>query len=285
LGLEWLRGTGKRLAGMATLVMGMLSAGSVPAQIYDHSGGLDQGYFDMYNVNFPAAHQVFEQWLAQHPQDGLAAASDAAAYLFGEFDRLHIIDVQLFADQSKFDSRGKLTPDPAARKAFDDRTAQALRLADAALQKNPKDARAFYTKTLVYGMQSDYALMIDKKDLAALSLTKEASGYAQQALAIDPEMYDAYLASGVENYMLSLKPAPIRWLLGITGAETDKDKGIELLRKTASQGYYLAPFAKMMLAVAAIRDGHPDQAKAILRALMKQFPGNSLYARQLERIH
>lgn len=257
----------------------------VDAQITDHSPGLDQGYFDMYNVNFPAAHGVFQQWLAQHPDDGLAAASDAAAYLFGEFDRLHIIDVQLFADQSRFDSRSRLTPDPAVRKSFDDRTAQASRLADAALAHNPKDARAFYTKTLVYGMQSDYALMIDKKDLAALSLTKQASAYAKQALAIDPHMYDAYLASGVENYMLSLKPAPVRWIIGLTGGSTDKDQGIKLLTLTANQGHYLAPFARMMLAVAAIRDGNPQQARSILTALAKQFPGSTLYARQLARIH
>jgi hypothetical protein len=256
-----------------------------PAPITDHSPGLDQGYFDMYNVNFGAAHQVFQSWLAQHPGDALAAASDAAAYLFSEFDRLHIIDVQLFADQSRFDSRTRLTTDPAVRKAFDDRTAQANRLADAALQINPHDARALYTKTVVAGMESNYALMIDRKDLAALSLTKQASVYAKQALAIDPRMYDAYLASGVENYMLSLRPAPIRWLLGVTGASTDKEQGIKLLTLTANQGHYLAPFARMMLAVAAIRDGNPQQARAILAALSKQFPGNTLYDRELARIH
>ncbi len=277
------------LAVLAAAPVGQLHAQSTPliatTPIQDHSAGLDQGYFDMYNVNFPAAHKVFQQWLAQHPEDGLAAASDAAAYLFGEFDRLHIIDVQLFADQSRFDNRSRLTPDPAVRKAFDDRTNQAEKLADAALQRNPKDARAFYAKTLVYGMRSDYALMIDKKDLAALSLTKQASAYSKQALAIDPHMYDAYLASGVENYMLSLKPAAVRWILGITGASTDKEQGIKLLTLTANQGHYLAPFARMMLAVAAIRDGNPQQARSILIALMKQYPGNTLYERQLARIH
>jgi len=259
--------------------------GQSSTPIRDHSPGLDQGYFDMYDVNFPAAHTVFQQWLAQHPDDELAAASDAAAYLFGEFDRLHIIDVQLFADQSRFDNRSRLTPDPAVRKAFDDRTAQATRLADAAIARNPKDARALYTKTLICGMESNYALMIDKKDLAALSLTKQASGYAKQALALDPKMYDAYLASGVENYMLSLKPAPVRWILGITGASTDKDEGIRLLTLTATQGHYLAPFARMMLAVAALRDGKPQQARSTLTALSKQYPDNTLYDRQLARIH
>jgi tetratricopeptide (TPR) repeat protein len=262
-----------------------LPGSSLRAQLFNHSPGLDQGYFDMYNVNFAAAHAVFQSWLSQHPDDGLAAASDAAAYLFGEFDRLHIIDVQLFADQSRFDNRSRLIPDPAVRKAFDDRTAQAERLADAALQRNPKDARAFYTKTLVYGMRSDYALMIEKKDLAALSLTKQASAYSKQALALDPHMYDAYLASGVENYMLSLKPVAVRWILGITGASTDREQGIKLLTLTANQGHYLAPFARMMLAVAAIRDGNPQLARSILTALSRQYPDNSLYERQLARIH
>src|SRR3984893_16373700 len=73
---------------------------------------LDAGYHDMYNLQFLAAHLKFQQWMAAHPQDPMGPVSDAAAWLFGEFDRLHIIDVELFADQSRFDNRQRLTPDP-----------------------------------------------------------------------------------------------------------------------------------------------------------------------------
>jgi hypothetical protein len=238
----------------------------------------------MYNLDFPAAHTQFSGWLAQHPEDPLGAASDAAAYLFSEFDRLHIIDVQLFADQSRFDSRGRLTPDPAVRKAFEDRADQANRLADAALAKNPSDANALYSKTLVCGMRSDYALMIDKRDVTALSFSKQASALSRQALAANPRMYDAYLASGVENYMLSLKWAPLRWMLSWTGVGTDREEGIRLLRVTAAQGHYLAPFARMMLAVAAIRASRPQEARDILTALAQEYPRNSLYTRERDRI-
>jgi len=246
---------------------------------------LDLGYRDLYNLDFAAAHTHFAVWLQTHPADPLGAASDAAAYLFGEFDRLSIIDVQLFADQSRFDSRSKLTPDPVVRKSFEDRADQTNRLADAALAKNSNDANAIYSKTLVCGMRSNYALMIDKHDVAALSFSKQASSLAKQALAIDPKMYDAYLASGVENYMLSLKFAPLRWVLSWTGAGTDRAEGIRLLHVTASQGHYLAPFARMMLAVAAIRDGHKDEARDILTALSQEYPRNSLYTRERDRIH
>ncbi len=245
---------------------------------------LDPGYRDLYDLDFPAAHSVFQQYAAAHPEDPLPVVSDAAAYLFGEFDRLHIIDVELFADQDRFDHRAKLIPDPAVRKAFDDRTSLAAVLANAALARNPKDANALYAKTCISGMRSDYALLIEKRDLAALNLSKEASALSKQLLAADPTFYDAYLASGVENYMLSLKPAPVRFFLGITGASTDKEEGLRLLRITAEKGHYLAPFARMMLAVADLRDNHPQQAKAILVALSKEFPRNSLYQREIARI-
>jgi hypothetical protein len=266
------------------LLLAVLLLFGLPAARAAPETGLDLGYRDMYNLDFAAAHTQFAAWLKQYPADPLGAASDAAAYLFSEFDRLHIIDVQLFADQSRFDSRGKLTPDPVVRKAFEDRADQANRLADAALAKDPNDANALYAKTLVCGMRSNYALMIDKRDVAALSFSKQASALSKQALAIDPKMYDAYLASGVENYMLSLKFAPLRWVLSWTGAGTNREEGIRLLHVTAAQGRYLAPFARMMLAVAAIRDNHPQEARDILTALAKEFPRNSLYTRERDRI-
>lgn len=246
---------------------------------------LDDGYRDMYNLRFSDAHLKFQQWMSAHPQDPMGPVSDAAASLFSEFERLKIIDVQLFANQDRFDNRTRLTPDPNIRKSFEDHLNQASSLADAVLKQNPQDARALYVKTLVSGMRSDYALMIDKKDIAALNYSKEASAYSKQALAANPHMYDAYLASGVENYMLSLKFAPVRWLLNLTGASTSREEGIRLLKLTASQGYYLAPFARMMLAVAALRENRPQEARSILIDLKREFPMNSLYDRQLALIH
>jgi len=246
---------------------------------------LDLGYRDLYNLDFAGAHAEFADWMREHPADPLGAASDAAAYLFGEFNRLGVIDVQLFADDSRFDNRSRLTPDANVRKAFEDRADLANRLGDEALARNPHDANALYAKTLVCGMRSDYALMIDKHDVEALSYSKQASQLARETLAANPTLYDAHLASGVENYMLSLKFAPLRWLLSLTGAGTDRAEGIRLLSITATQGHYLAPFARMMLAVAAIRDGHPQQAREILTALSQEFPRNSLYIYERDRIH
>ena len=246
--------------------------------------GLDQGYADMYNLNFPAAHQVFTSWTQAHPQDPLGPASDAAAFLFSEFDRLGVLDIELFADESRFTGRTRTAPDSGVRQQFDQRVTQAESLASAALTRNPADARALYSQTLIAGLHADYAAMIDKKDFAALKFTEQGSALAQRTLAADPSLYDATIAVGVENYMLSLKPAAMRFFLKLRGDRTSKEEGIRQLRLTAEKGHFLAPFARLMLAVAELKDNHPDQARTLLTALAQQFPQNTLYSRQLARI-
>jgi hypothetical protein len=107
---------------------------------------------------------------------------------------------------------------------------------------------------------------------------------AEQLLARDPSCYDAYLAVGIENYLLGLNPAPVRWLLRLTGAQTDKDEGIAKLRLTAEKGRYLAPYARLLLAIAALRDHDRQQARELLSGLAEEFPQNQLYRRELGRL-
>jgi hypothetical protein len=246
---------------------------------------LNDGYYALYNLDFAAAHSHFQQWMSAHPEDCLGSASDAAAYIFTEFDRLGVLDIELFSDDNRFTSRTRPPIDPVLKQGFYDRIAQSERLADAALQRNPKDANAYYCKAVTSGMQADWASLIDRHEYGAYKFSELASKYAKEALAIDPTLYDANLATGIENYMLSLKAAPIRWILGLAGAGTNKAEGVRLITLTAEHGHYLAPFARLMLAVGELRDGRTQQGKEILVNLSKEFPQNTLYQRQIARLH
>jgi hypothetical protein len=246
---------------------------------------LNDGYHAMYNLDFAAAHNHFQEWMTAHPDDCLGSASDAAAYIFTEFDLLGVLDIELFADDNRFTSRKRPPIDPALKQGFQNRIGQSEHLADLALQHAPNDSNAFYCKAVTSGMQADWASLIDRHEYGAFKFSELASKYAKQALAINPTLYDANLAVGIENYMLSLKSAPIRWILGMTGAGTNKAEGVRLLTLTAQQGHYLAPFARLMLAVGELRDGRTQQGKAILVSLSEEFPQNTLYQRQIARLH
>jgi hypothetical protein len=265
-----------------TFLIGLLlSTAAVMAQA---PTSLDAGYRDMYNLQFDAAHQVFTDFQKAHPEDPLGPVSNAAAYLFAEFDRLHVLESELFTDNNKFEARSKPAPDAKTKSAFEAELAKSDVLADRKLSADPRNADAMFAKVLGLGLRGDYAAMVEKRDLAGLSYMKGGRALAQQLLALHPDYYDAYLAVGVENYLLSLQSAPMRWALRITGAETDKQTGLNNLRLTAEHGHYLLPYARLLLAVAALRDNDKNQARELLSGLSRQFPENHLYAKELTKL-
>jgi hypothetical protein len=245
---------------------------------------LESGYRQMYNLDFDGAHQTFAAWEGSHPEDPMGPISNAAAYLFAEFDRLHILESEFFTDDKRFVQRQKFEPDPRTHEAFDSELTRGERLSDQILSRSPKDGAALFSKVMVGGLRGDYMALVEKRNMAALSTIKNARATAEQLLSQDPSYYDAYLAIGVENYLLGLNPAPVRWLLRLGGAQTDKDQGIAKLRLTAEKGHYLAPYARLLLAVAALRDHDRMEARRLLSGLADEFPQNPLYRRELARI-
>ncbi len=264
----------------------VLTEGSLTSMegVFSLSSSLDTGYRQMYNLQFEEAHRTFQSWSQTHSQDPMGPTSDGAAYLFAEFDRLGVLQSELFVDNEKFKERHRAQPDPAAKRAFDDTLTKSDQLADAILQSSGRDSNTLLAKVLNLGLRADYLALIEKRNLASLGYIKAAGVLADELLGIDPTCYDAYLAVGVENYMLGINPAPVRWLLRLYGAKTDKELGIKNLRLTAEKGRYLLSYARLLLAVAALRDKDRDQAKQLLAGLTREFPNNRLYKRELARL-
>src|SRR5690348_10036941 len=119
-----------------------LASGLLSASLHAESL-LDSGYRDMYNLQFDAAHAVFAEYQRENPKDPLGAASDAAAYLFSEFDRLHVLRSEFaLNDQNFFTASKPLPASPAAKQAFEAALAKAKDLAEAGLQQSPPDPNA-----------------------------------------------------------------------------------------------------------------------------------------------
>ncbi|HKE20788.1 MAG TPA: hypothetical protein VKB88_00270 [Bryobacteraceae bacterium] len=241
---------------------------------------LEQGYRHMYNLEFDEAHHSFAEWQSLHPDDAMAPASDAAAYLFSEFDRLHILQSEFFTHDQHFITDHKLTPDPALKRKFEAALARAKDLAGRA----PSNPDSMFASLLATGLHSDYLALIEKRYAASFQEMKQARTDAEKLLAAHPDRCDAWVAVGVENYMLSVKPAPVRWLLRLAGGETDRALGIQKLKLAAERGHLLAPFARLLLAVADLRDKDMQHARDILESLAREYPRNPLYTQELARM-
>ncbi|HXK61649.1 MAG TPA: tetratricopeptide repeat protein [Acidobacteriota bacterium] len=246
---------------------------------------LDQGFALLYSLDFDQAQQKFDLWSQQHPGDGRGPVAQAAGDLFAELHRLGVLEAQFFEEDRTFlESRPKLKPDPVLRERFNERLALAESLAKERLNEKPDDSNALFTLTLVYGLRADYSALILKENRTALKYTKQATRWAEKLLKKDPTYYDAYLATGISNYLIGSLFAPLRWLLRLGGYSGDREEGLRQLQLVADNGRLLAPFARLLLAIASLRAGHPQRARQLLETLRNQFPDNPLYAKEIARI-
>ncbi len=214
----------------------------------------------------------------------MGPVSEAAGFLFSEFNRLGVLEAQFYENDDAFAGRPKLTPDPALRQNFIAAIGRAENLAHTRLAKDPKDRDALFALTLSSGLQADYAALIEKRNLASLHYTKEASASAQQLLAVCHDCYDALLATGFSKYIIGSMAAPVRWVLRMGGLPADKQGGIADLQTTAEHGRYLAPYARILLALAYVREKNNERALELLTGLRREFPANTLFAREIAHL-
>lgn len=274
----------KRRLGIAALVCGLSCAYANGADLPGPQTSLDHGFHLLYNLDFAGAQQVFASWRQAHSDDPLGPACVAAGLLFSEFNRLGVLESQFYVNDQAFEARKKLAPDPSVRDRLNAALDESESRGKARLAQNPNDRNALFALTLASGLRADYAALIEKRNLASLHFTRDATAWAKQLLTVDPQCYDAHLATGVSQYIVGSMAAPVRWLVRLGGIAGNKEAGINELQVTAQRGRYLAPFARILLAIAYVREKDKSQARQLLVSLQQDFPQNPLFSREIGRL-
>ena len=249
-----------------------------------HVPELDAGFHLLYELKPEEARAQFAAWQMSHSEDPLGSASEAASYLFEECYRQGVLTSEFFLDDKRFLGKIALKPDQALRAGFFSSIQRAQALAQLRMKMKPDDANALLAMTLSVGMQADYASLIDKHQLESLRMIREANEYAQKLLAVAPDAADAYFILGAVNYIIGSLPWHERFFLRFTGIHGDKGGGIQQLEIAAARGQYLRPFAKILLALAALREKKIEVARTQLAELVAEFPQNPLFASELARL-
>lgn len=260
--------------------MAFASSGQTPTEPL-HVPELETGFHLLYQLKFTEARYHFEVWQKSHPDDPLGSASEAASYLFEECYRQGILTSTFFLDDKRFLGRAAIKPDPELRAEFFAADKAAKELAQLQLKSTPDDTNALFSMALSLGMQADYASLIDKQQLESLKMIRDADKYAKKLLAITPNAGDAYLGLGTANFVIGSLPGYKRFALGFIGIHGDKTLGLRQLEIAADKGRYLRPFAKILLALAALREKKKDVARKQLKELVVEFPENPLFTNEL----
>jgi hypothetical protein len=245
---------------------------------------IDAAVEQMYNFDFPASQEILSQCIAAHPKDPLPYAFRAAADLFYEMDRLKILESEFLVSDERIVAKKKLQPDPTVRaqfyKALDDTASRA----EAALAANPDDRNALFSMCISQGVATDYMALVEKRQFSSLSPAKRSNSYAQRLLRLDPKYYDAYLTAGFSEYILGSLPFIIRWFVHFDNVTGNKERGVENVRLVAREGHYFKPFAKILLAIAALREKRLQEARDLLADLARGYPNNPLFRTELAKV-
>jgi hypothetical protein len=239
---------------------------------------LSTGFDLLYEQRFAEARQTFANWESRNPQEPFGEVAVAASYLFEELYRQNVLTSDFFLNEKKFLNGIDGTPNPERMRHFREALAQTRQLARDRQKTSPNDEEALLALTLAAGMEADALSILEKKHFEALKRIKEANKYAKQLLVRYPEATDAYIAPGIANYIIGSQSTGSRFALWLGGIHGDKKLGMEQVAKTAENGRYLRPFAKIILALAARREHQTLLAQRLLRELKGQYPGNALFA-------
>ncbi len=242
---------------------------------------LDSGFRDLYRLDFRSARAQFQDYQKDQPADPLGKAAEAATYLYEEFNAKGVLTSKFFLDDDTFLGGVEDSGAGDHNTAFLKANAAARAAAKARLKIDPHDPQALLAITMADGMESNYDELIEKKQLPALSLMRQAEDEAKTLLSIDPSASDAYVALGTSNYVIGCLPGYKKMFLWFGGIHGDKDRGMAELQNAADHGHFLRPFAKILLALASEREHQDGRARVLLTQLNKEFPENPLFAHEL----
>jgi tetratricopeptide (TPR) repeat protein len=232
---------------------------------------------DFYNLEYDKAVSQFERIEKAHPDDPFAIVHMLQAVVFRELYRLNLLDTTLYSHDGFLSGRAA-NGDPAVRAQVDQLNAQAVKLCDNRLAKNPNDVDALYVRGVARGLKATYIALVDKSFVSALRNAVAARHDHERVLQIDPKYTDAKTVVGAHNYVVGSLPMPVKMLAGIAGLGGSKKRGLEYLEDASKEGHESSVDARVALALFLRREGRYGDAANIVETLTKQYPRNSLFA-------
>jgi hypothetical protein len=254
------------------------------AQAPPHDARIQAGFRAMYSLDFAASGTHFADYISRKPGDPLGHAADAARVLFMELHRLGVLDAEFYVDDKKLVAETTGKPDAEVKRRMTDLAAKARKLAEDILESEPKNENALFALALANGVEADYLFLVEKDRRGAATPGRAGYDNAKRLLEANAGFHDAYIWTGVTNYVVASLPFPVRWLARLRGYPSSKDVAIKDLRSAAEKGSLLKPYAQILLAVTYLREKKTADAQKLIQELSREFPANPIFAKHAKRL-
>ncbi|HTU43889.1 MAG TPA: tetratricopeptide repeat protein [Bryobacteraceae bacterium] len=237
----------------------------------------DPGFVHFYNNEYDQAIAIFEQELKQNPTDPELYNHLAQSILYREMFRSGALESQLVTGSNPFLRRPKMEISAQDKARFNDCIAEAMKLTQDELAKNPDDVGALYAQAVAHGLRANYLFLVQKAWLESLHEITAARKADEQAVRIDRNFSDARLILGVNEYIVGCLSWGWRMLGSLEGFHGDREDGIRQLQLVAQTGVLNRYDAKALLAAIYRRERQPQRAIPLVQELAQAFPRNYLF--------
>lgn len=249
---------------------------ALPFRVQPNDTTTRQGFEDFYNMDYDAAIARFQQERERYPDDPFVVNHLLAAVLAKELNREGQLDATLYMG-NKFLQLKAPPVDPQVKAQIDQLSQRALSLANHELAENPKDTDALFARAVARGLATVYSAVIEKRWLGAMRQGLGAYHDDQHVLKLDPKYEDAKLVVGTFQYIIGSLTWWEKSLVFVADMHGNKTKGLAQLRQAVEGGGEESIDASTILALFLAREGHYDEALALLGRDYANFPHNFIF--------
>ena len=161
-------------------------------------------------------------------------------------------------------------------------TEHAIKSTEAWTAREPDSAEAHFYAGGAYAARVQFRVLRDEK-LAAARDGKRIKQALERAIALDPDLDDAYFGIGLYQYYADVAPAAarmLRFLLMLPGG--NKTEGLARMRRARAEGQLLRGEADYQLQIIYLwYEKRTDLAVELLESLQDRYPGNPVFPAQL----
>jgi tetratricopeptide (TPR) repeat protein len=182
----------------------------------------------------------------------------------------------------------RIQMDPESR-ALDEEFAatldRAIRTTEAWTERAPEEAEAWFYLGGAYAVRVQWRVLRDEK-VAAARDGKQILEALEQAIALDPDLDDAYFAMGMYKYYADVAPTAakiLRFFMMLPGG--DREEGLDWMLRARNKGQLLRGEADYQLHIIYLwYEQDTARALALLESLHAQYPTNPLFLAQIAEI-
>jgi tetratricopeptide (TPR) repeat protein len=244
-----------------------------------------QGFDHFYNLEYEECIADFQRAIGQKPDDPELHNHLAQAIVFREMFRNGALESELVSGTNSFLRRPKMNPSAETERWLLSEVARSMSLAQARLQKEPRDTAAMYALGIGYGLRSNYYWVVKKAWRDSLRDATAARRLHNRVEEIEPGNVDARLVEGLHDYIVGSLPWNWRMLGFLVGIHGDKQQGIRIVQDVAQHGSKNRVDAEIFLGALYRRENQTRRAIPLVEDLIRRFPRNFLLRLELSQMY